>query len=303
MIIDTHTHFYDPGRPDGVPWPPPGDTMLSRTVLPDEWEEIAQPLGVTGTIIVEASPWVEDNQWLLDLADRHVPAPGMQGILGIVGSLPLGDHRFEQLVNRFTRHHLFRGIRASGPQTLAALAAGEHEADLRVLADHDLALDLNGGDIMAAATTAARLVPTLRVVIDHMGQPGIAPGGPKRSWRDAIAKAAERPHVFLKVSGLLESAAGGSADGDAPTTPDFYVPWLDCVWDHFGPERLMFGSNWPVSDKAGSYADVLGVVQPFIRAKGPDAERAVCVETSRRAYRWADPDRGDGLSSERGFAD
>ena len=293
MIIDTHTHFYDPGRPEGVPWPPPGDTMLSRAVLPDEWEEIAQPLGVTGTIIVEASPWVEDNQWLLDLADRHVPAPGMQGILGIVGSLPLGDHRFEQLVNRVTRHHLFRGIRASGPQTLAALAAGEHEADLRVLADHDLALDLNGGDIMAAATTAARLVPTLRVVIDHMGQPGIAPGGPKRSWRDAIAKAAERPNVFLKVSGLLESAAGGNPNGDAPTAPDFYVPWLDCVWDHFGPKRLMFGSNWPVSDKAGSYADVLGVVQPFIRSKGPDAERAVCVETSRRAYRWADPDRGE----------
>lgn len=291
MIIDAHTHFYDPGRPEGVPWPPRGDAMLYRAVLPGEWEEIVQPLGVTGTIIVEASPWVEDNQWLLDLADHHVPAPGMQGIVGIIGSLPLGDGRFERLVKRFTGHRLFRGIRASGQQTLAALAAGQHEADLRVLAEHGLALDLNGGDIMAAATTAARLVPTLRVVIDHMGQPGISPGGPKQAWREAIAKAADQPNVFLKVSGLLESAAGGHPDGEAPTAPDFYVPWLDWVWDAFGLERLMFGSNWPVSDKAGSYADVLGFVRSYIRGKGGAAENALFVETSRRAYAWSDDAR------------
>ncbi|MFM9197983.1 MAG: hypothetical protein ACKOWG_20040, partial [Planctomycetia bacterium] len=70
-VIDTHTHFYDPTRPGGVPWPGKGDPLLYHPMLPGEWERIVAPLGVTGTVVVEASPLVEDNQWLLDLADRH----------------------------------------------------------------------------------------------------------------------------------------------------------------------------------------------------------------------------------------
>src|SRR5262245_27953453 len=64
-IIDCHTHFYDPSRPGGVPWPGKDDKVLYRTVLPKQFREVAGPLGVTGTVVVEASPLVEDNQWLL----------------------------------------------------------------------------------------------------------------------------------------------------------------------------------------------------------------------------------------------
>src|SRR3954463_3661175 len=70
-IIDTHTHFYDPTRPQGVPWPGKGDKKLYRPVLPSEYKQLAKPFGVVGTIVVEASPWVEDNQWLLDLAAKE----------------------------------------------------------------------------------------------------------------------------------------------------------------------------------------------------------------------------------------
>src|SRR2546422_9274246 len=69
-IIDTHTHFYDPTRPQGVPWPPKSETMLYRPVLPEEFVSKAKPLGVTGTIKVEASAWLEDNQWVLDQIGR-----------------------------------------------------------------------------------------------------------------------------------------------------------------------------------------------------------------------------------------
>ena len=61
-IVDAHTHFYDPSRPLGVPWPPRNDSLLYRAVLPRHYREFARPLGVSGTIVVEASPWVEDNQ-------------------------------------------------------------------------------------------------------------------------------------------------------------------------------------------------------------------------------------------------
>ena len=67
-IIDCHTHFYDPGRPQGVPWPGKSETALYRPVYPRDYRALAAPLGITGTVVVEASAWPADNDWILDLA-------------------------------------------------------------------------------------------------------------------------------------------------------------------------------------------------------------------------------------------
>jgi predicted TIM-barrel fold metal-dependent hydrolase len=75
----------------------------------------------------------------------------------------------------------------------------------------------------------------------------------------------------------------------APRDPALYEPWLDAAWAVFGQQRLMYGSNWPVSDKAASYAEVLGIVQPYVARKGPEAERWFYAEASRAAYRWVEP--------------
>src|SRR5687768_6475890 len=103
-ILDTHTHFYDPTRPEGVPWPPKDDRFLHRTVLPEEFAAMARPLGVSGTIVVEASSRVEDNQWVLDLA-RNNPI-----IKGMVGHLKPGKANFARDLNRFAANPLFCGI-------------------------------------------------------------------------------------------------------------------------------------------------------------------------------------------------
>ena len=107
-FIDTHTHFYDPSRPQGVPWPSKGDAVLYRTVLPAEYKRFAEALGVGGTVVVEASPWLEDNQFILDLAMDE------PFILGLCGNLPPGENSFKQHLSRFTKNPLFRGIRISG---------------------------------------------------------------------------------------------------------------------------------------------------------------------------------------------
>src|SRR5262245_50765938 len=83
-IIDCHTHFYDPTRPEGVPWPSKDDKLLYRPVLPADFIAIARPLSVTGTVVVEASPRVEDNQWVLDRAAEE------PFIVGLVGNLAPG---------------------------------------------------------------------------------------------------------------------------------------------------------------------------------------------------------------------
>ena len=102
-VIDAHTHFYDPRRPQGVPWPAKNDAVLYKTTLPADLKRVAPR--VTGTVVVEASAWLEDNQWILDLAERE-PL-----IVGFVGHLDPGTPGFADHVRRFSRHRLFRGIR------------------------------------------------------------------------------------------------------------------------------------------------------------------------------------------------
>src|ERR1041385_4920670 len=105
MIIDTHTHFYDPTRPQGVPWPEPTDELLYRRVLPEDYKALAVPEGVTGTVVVEASQWVEDNDWILGLAAEE------PFIVGFVGNLQPGAEGFGENLDRFAANPLFRGIR------------------------------------------------------------------------------------------------------------------------------------------------------------------------------------------------
>src|SRR4051812_41804211 len=100
-IVDTHTHFYDPTRPQAVPWPPPAANPLSRRVLPEHLATAAKGLQVTGTVVVEASPRVEDNQWLLDLAARQ------PFIVGVVGKLRPGTEDFRKHLTRFARSGRF----------------------------------------------------------------------------------------------------------------------------------------------------------------------------------------------------
>jgi len=290
-VIDTHTHFYDPTRAEGVPWPGKDSDLLYRPVLPAEWQTLVKPLGVTGTVVVEASPWVEDNQWLLDLAARHdrERLPGMLGIVGVVGSLPLGDPACAGSVDRFAKQKLYRGIRVNGDKLLTGLADKTYAADIARLADHDLSIDINGGKVFAAAAAAASQFPSLRIIVNHMGNTPISDKGPLPEWRESIKLAAQHPNVFMKVSALAESAAHTMRLPKAPLDPAFYVPWLDAAWAAFGEKRLMFGSNWPVSNKASSYAEVLDIVKPYVERKGPEAERWFYADASRAAYRWVEP--------------
>ena len=108
MIIDTHTHFYDPARPEGIPWPGADEELLYRTVLPGHHRALAAPEGVTGTVVVEASAWLEDNQWILDLAADE------PWIVGLVGHVDPNRPEFKTAIDRFAANELFCGIRCGG---------------------------------------------------------------------------------------------------------------------------------------------------------------------------------------------
>ena len=163
QIIDTHTHFYDPMRPQGVPWPGKNEPILYQRTLPDRYLKAVKPLHITGTVVVEASPWLEDNQWVLDVA-RDNPI-----IVGVVGHLNPGTPEFKNHVARFSKYPLFRGFRTGAELILNRLDRPEMIDDLKRMVDADWELDIGGSSrLFPDLVRLADVVPKLRQVINHV---------------------------------------------------------------------------------------------------------------------------------------
>jgi L-fuconolactonase len=278
-IVDTHTHFYDPTRPQGVPWPPKDDAVLYRSVLPDEFERLARPLGVTGTVVVEASAWLEDNQWVLDLAARE------RIIVGLVGHLKPGRPGFEQDLARFAAQPLFRGIRTGLWGVTMAPDEPEFVRDLGRLAERDLALDvLVGPEQLDVVSRLATAVPDLRMVVDHCANVRIDGRPPPEVWVAGMRGLTRHRNVHMKVSGLVEGS--GRVGQHAPAELPFYCPVLDVIWEALGEDRVIYGSNWPVSTRFADYATVLRIVTAYFQAKGAGAARKYFRQNAARVYKF-----------------
>lgn len=275
-IIDTHTHFYDPTRPQGVPWPTAG-SPLYRPVYPKDWAAQAGKHGIRETVVVEASPLLEDNDWILNLAAKE------KAIVGFVGNLQPANHDFATNLKRLAANPLFRGIRVSGKALGANLEDQSFLAGVKLMADLGLALDVNGiGDPADIARLAAK-VSALRIVIDHCGNCG-DPQKLTQVWKDGMAACAAQKSIYCKVSALVEMAAAPA--GKAPVETAYYLPILDTLWSRFGPDRLIYGSNWPVSDKGASYDVVFRLVSEYFGAKGSEACEKYFWKNSLTAYKW-----------------
>jgi len=275
-IVDTHTHFYDPKRPQGVPWPGKNDKTLYRTVLPDEYKKLAQPFDVVGTVVVEASPWVEDNQWLLDLAAKET------FLLGIVGRLDTAADDFEKNLRKFARDPLYRGLRISHNELTTGLK-GKLVERCKLLIDHNLELDVNGGpDMPADVARLAAELPKLRIVINHCANLRIDGKEPPREWREGMTAAAKHANVFCKVSALVEQ----TGKEKAPREVEYYRPVLDTLWKLFGEDRLVFGSNWPVSERGAPFETVVEIVREYFTTKGEKAAAKYFHGNSLTAYAW-----------------
>jgi len=277
MIIDTHTHFYDPFRPEGVPWPPKENKLLYRTVLPEHLKPLAEPEGVVGTVVVEASRWLEDNQWILDLAQND------PFIVGFVSGVVPNQPTFASELARFAASPLFRGIRVGGA-LLADVERGTFLDDMALLAQRDLSLDvlMNDPGHFDGLSVLAERVPNLRIVINHIGNMPIDGAALAPEWVQRYQTAASHPNIYMKVSGLLEN----SIHRPAPVDVDFYRPLLDCLWECFGEERLIYGSNWPVCEVAGDYAGCVSIVRSYFAEKGEEASANYFWRNAKAAYKW-----------------
>jgi L-fuconolactonase len=280
-IIDAHIHQMDPSRPQGVPWPNKRESVLYQPALPDRYRKIATPLGVAGAIAVECSPWLEDNQWVLDVAATD------SIIVGAVGNLDPGTPDFRKHLERFHRNPLFRGIRHGNLWSKdlgAGLSKPEFVSDLKALADAGLEMDTANPNLalISAVVRLTDLVPNLRVVMDHFAwfEP-LADAAARGAYQTNMRELGKRPQVYAKVSHVLSRV-----DGRVPDNLDFYRPKLDELWDVFGPDRLLYGSDWPNSDQWGTYAQVFNLVREYFTGKGPVAAEKFFWKNSIAAYRW-----------------
>ncbi len=274
QAIDTHTHFYDPARPQGVPWPRPEEKLLYSPHYPAQFVSLTSPLNVVGTVVVEASPWVEDNQWILDLAKEN-PA-----IVGFIGNLKLGVPEFAAQLKRFSANPLFRGLRIGEKILAEGLGQNSFERDLQRLGEQKFTVDVIGGaTLLPHIARIKKLAPGLRIVIDHLPFP-VWDSDPA-AMKKALTEIARLPQVYAKVSNVVRRV-----DGLIIEDLNVYRPGLDVLWELFGADRLVFGSNWPVSNLVAPYENLHKIVAEYFGEKGQATAEKFFWRNSRRAYSW-----------------
>jgi L-fuconolactonase len=277
--IDTHTHFWDKARPV-----PPEYGMMrrfaspDRTIMPEDFEAVAKPHGIAGTVVVEASSWMVDNEWLLDVTKANKVVVGMLGSFAEV----FGKATFATALEKFAKEPLFRGVRTGVNQ----LADTNLAANFEAMADADLMVDVNPDTAaLPRLATAAKRLPKLRIVINHMANENITGAAPPAAWITGMQMCAEQPNIFLKVSRLLELGRP-MGRGMGVTDPAHYKPALDAAWMIWGEDRVIFGTNWPVLENSGSFSDAMKIITTYMATKTKPQQDKFFAGNAKKVYKY-----------------
>jgi L-fuconolactonase len=258
VLIDAHQHVWRLDTPGHV-WPGPDLPAIHKDFEVDDFWTVASPLGVAGTVLVQSQPNAGDTEWLLGVAATD------DRVVGVVGWTDL--------------------LAADAPARIAALARAPKLRALRPMLQ-DLPVDWIANPALTPAVEAmiasglrldalvrpghlpflarfARRWPDLPIIIDHAGKPDIA-GGDRASWFEALSLLAGLPNLYCKLSGLLTEKAADQPD-------DVVVAYIEQMSALFGPDRLVWGSDWPVLTLAGDYAGWFNLARAAVRALDPKA--------------------------------
>jgi L-fuconolactonase len=280
-IIDCHIHLFDQTRPQGAPYS--GGRGNTEPSLPSRYRKLAAPLGVVGAIAIEASPWIEDNLWLLEVEESD------RIMVGAIGNLQPEKPEFKEYLERFHKNKLFLGIRYGnlwGYNLVNEVANSQFIEGLKLLAQSGLVLNVTTPrpDMIEAIIKVTDTVPDLRIVVDHVpamfrrATDSIARAGVEASLREL----AKRNQVYIKVSEVMQ-VVNDKPSLDAAA----YKPTLDFLFDAFGENRLIFGSDWPNGAAVGNLPAIVKIVQDYFEAKGHAVAEKYFWKNSVAAYRWA----------------
>jgi L-fuconolactonase len=273
MNIDAHFHCWQLARAD-YGWLTPALTPIYRDVAVSDWQAQATPCGVSGGVLVQAAATEAETEFLLTLANA---SPAVLGVVGWVDWLaPDASAR----VARLARQPKLKGLRPmlqdiADPQWILQPALAPV---MQAMADHGLVFDALIKPVhLPRILELAHRHPALRIVIDHGAKPDIA-GDVWQPWADGLARLASDTQCMCKLSGLLTEA------GPTPA-PGVVARWAKHILSVFGPDRVLWGSDWPVLELAADYALWWRETGELLYDLSPAQRGAVLGDNARRMYR------------------
>ena len=272
LRIDAHQHFWH-FDPAAYPWIEPDWHALRRDRLPADLRCELDAAAIDACIAVQARTLELETGWLLGLAAAH------PWIVGVVGWLPLDDAGVGALIERYAADPRLVGLRhVLQAEPDGWFARDDFNAGITAAGRAGLAYDLllTARQLPVAIGLVDRH-PGMRLVVDHIAKPDIRSRG-FASWARDFAELARREHVACKLSGIVTEA-----DHAAWTREDIR-PYLDHALACFGPERLLFGSDWPVCTAATSYGTWVAEIEHWAQGALGRAERAALM--GGNAGRW-----------------
>jgi L-fuconolactonase len=262
-VIDAHQHFWQRGKFKDAWLDEPRHQPISGSFLPEHLAPQLKQCGIDGSVFVQTQHDLGENRWALDLAKKH------PFILGVVGWVDLASADCEKQLLEFKGDPKFVGIRhiTQGEPDDDFIVRDDVVRGLKVLEKHRVPFDLLFYvKHLKHAATLARKLPELPMVIDHLAKPRIKEHRTD-GWIDHLKAASKFPNVYCKLSGMVTEADWKG------WTPKDLTPYVQAALEAFGPERCMYGSDWPVCLLAAPYPSVVAALR---EALGPirDAERA-----------------------------
>lgn len=273
QFIDSHHHLWRYSA-DQYPWMLEGMDSLRKDFLLPELQVVTRQAGVTGTIAVQARQRIQETEWLLTLSEQS------DLILAVVGWLPLVEHKVGSDLAAWAGHPKLRGVRHvlhDEIDDFYVLREGFNRG-ISLLKDFGLVYDILIFERHLPQTIQfVDRHPNQIFIIDHIAKPKIkdhimAP------WNVGIAELARRENVYCKISGMATEADWKF------WTQDDLRPYFDTVLDAFGPQRLMFGSDWPVIQVACDYNRWSSIVKSWIAELSSVEQQAIMAETAKTAY-------------------
>lgn len=276
MTIDAHQHFWQLSQPFNYGWlDAPLMAPIKRDFLPEDLQPLLKASGVDKTVCVQTQHNLDETRWALSLAEEH------EFLAGVIGWVDLAGPDCERQLLELRRHPKFVGVRhvTQDEPDDNFIIREEVLRGLAVLEKHGVPFDLLFfARHLRHVPALAALLPKLKMVLNHCAKPRIKQGETE-PWRHELAAAARFPNVFCKISGLITEA-----DWHIWRIADL-KPYVDHAIQSFGPQRCMFGSDWPVCLLAGSYERWKGAVDELLAPYSASERAAIKGETAIEFYR------------------
>ncbi len=272
MIIDSHQHFwlYDPVRDA---WIDDSMKVIKRDFLPKDFAPILKENGVEGCVAVQADQSEAETQFLLDCAASN------PFIKGVVGWVDLIAENVEERIQHFAKNKLFKGIRhIVQAEKDDYLLREDVQRGISILSKYQLTFDiLVFPQQLTAAIELVAKFPNQKFVLDHIAKPKISEAI-DREWISNINALAKHKNVYCKLSGMVTETTNFSFE-----EKDF-ITFIDTIHQAFGPDRILFGSDWPVCLLAADYQKVLGIVSDYLENYSPEINKKILGANAIKFY-------------------